>query len=146
MTHTKPWMWLLVASLALNVFLGVTVGTHFFREPPKGPPARPGMFLLDMAESLPEDDARILRQAFEAHKGEFPGDMGPPHGFDRMRDALVAEPFDLEAFLRMESEFRANREREGAVIGLALAEALPKMSPEGRKRLAAHPPRPPRPR
>lgn len=141
MTHTKPWMWLLVASLALNVFLGVTVGTHLFRGPPKGPPPRPGMFLLDMAENLPEDDARILRQAFEAHKEEFPGDMGPP-----LRDALVAEPFDLEAFLRMESEFRANREREGAVIGMILAEALPKMSPEGRKRLAAHPPRPPKPR
>ncbi|MCR6632552.1 MAG: hypothetical protein NVV74_22295 [Magnetospirillum sp.] len=39
MTNSKPWLWLLVASLALNVFLGVAVGTHFFRGP-KGPPGR----------------------------------------------------------------------------------------------------------
>lgn len=146
MTNTKPWMWLLVASLALNVFLGVTVGTHFFREPPKGPPPRPGMMILDMADTLPEDDARILRQAFDAHRHEFPQDFDPARGFERMRKILTAEPFDLEAFLRMESEFRANREREGATIGAILSESLPKMTPEGRKRMAERAPRLPRPR
>ena len=146
MTNTKPWLWLLVASVALNVFLGVTVGTHFFRDPPKGPPPRPGMMILDMAETLPPDDARILRQAFEVHREQFPPDSGTPHGFERMRDVLTAEPFDLEAYLCMESEFRASREREGAMIGALLADALPQMSPEGRKRMADRPPRPPRPR
>lgn len=144
MTNSKPWLWLLVASLALNVYFGVVVGTHFFRGP-KGPPPGPGMMILDMAEALPEADARILRQTYEAHKAEFAQEPGPPHGFDRMRDVLAADPFGLQAFLRVESEFRANRERDGAVIGTILAEALPQMSADGRKRLANRPP-PPRPR
>lgn len=140
MTNSKPWLWLLVASLALNVFLGVFAGTHLFRGP-KEPP-RPEMMILDMAENLPEPDARILRQAFEAHKKAFPTDDDPRRGFDRMRQILSTEPFDLEAFRKASSEFRAKQDRFGATITDILADALPAMSPEGRKALANRPPRP----
>lgn len=143
MTNLKPWMWLLVASLALNVFLGVALGTHFFRGP-KAPPRPEGM-LLDMAESLPEADARILRQALEARRSELSTDENPKRRFDEMRAVLLAEPFDPEAFSRVSSEFRAKHERNGQIINEILIEAVTRMSPEGRKALANRPP-PPRPR
>lgn len=144
MTNSKPWLWLLVASLALNVFLGVSLGTHFFRGP-KGPPPRPEGMLLDMAEALPEADARILRQALEARRSELSTDENPKGRFDEMRAVLSAEPFDPKAFERVSSEFRAKHERNARIIQEILTEAVPRMSPEGRKALANRPP-PPRPR
>lgn len=141
MTNTKPWLWLLVASLALNVFLGVTLSTHFFRGP-KGPPPRPEQMILDMADSLPEPDARILRQSLESHRSELAGEEDQPPKGDRIREVLSSDPFDLEAFRQVTSEFHASHERTGRVITEILAEALPRMSYEGRKHLADHPPRP----
>lgn len=147
MTNQKPWLWLLVASLALNVFLGAAMGTHFFRGPK--PPPRPGMIVLDMAEGLPEADARILRQAYEARRSELEVNADPGRGFEEMRRAVSAEPFDSAAFLRVTSEFRARQDRMHRVTSEILADALPRLSPEGRKRLAERPPpgdrRPPRP-
>lgn len=143
MTNTKPWLWLLVASLALNVFLGVSLGTHFFRGP-KAPP-RPDGMLQDMAEALPEADARILRQAIEAHKSAFSERNDPKQHFDAMRQILQTEPFDPDAFARLSSEIRASHDRHSQAINDVLLEAVPKMSPEGRKALANRPP-PPRPR
>lgn len=140
MTNSKPWMWLLVASLALNVFLGVALGTQFFRGP-RNPPRPEGM-LLDMAESLPEADARILRQALEARRSELPTDENTKRRFDEMRAVLSAEPFDPEAFARVSSEFRARHERNGQILGEVLVDAVTRMSPKGRKALADRPPPP----
>ncbi|MGE5517209.1 MAG: periplasmic heavy metal sensor [Bacteroidota bacterium] len=140
MTNSKPWLWLLVASLALNVFLGVSAGTRFLREP-KGPPRPEGM-ILEMAEALPEADARILRQALDARRDELSPGEDPKKRFDEMRAVLRAEPFDPEAFERVSSEFRAKHERGGRIIGEILMDALPRMSPEGRKALADRPPPP----
>ncbi|MCR6632553.1 MAG: periplasmic heavy metal sensor [Magnetospirillum sp.] len=100
--------------------------------------------ILDMAQGLPEADARILRQALEAHRPELDNDEDPRLGSEQMRQVLSADPFDLEAFRRMSSQFRARQERRGEVITAIMADALPRMSPEGRRHLADHPPRPPR--
>lgn len=137
MINQKPWLWLLIASLALNVFLGAAMGTHFFRGP-KHPP-RPGTIILDMAEALPEADARILRQAYEARRSELEDDT-PRRNFDEIRRAMSAEPFDPAAFLRVTSEFHARQHRVHQVTDEILADALPRLSPEGRKRLAERPP------
>jgi uncharacterized membrane protein len=147
MTNSKPWLWLLVGSLALNAFLAVTVSTFLLRGPrpsfdgPPGPP-RPDMMIRDMANELPEADARILRQAYEAHRAE----LAPPpsDGFHRMEQTLQAEPFDVAAFREAAREFRANQERQHVALSDILAEALPQMSQEGRNRLAHHRRPPPR--
>lgn len=140
----KKLLWLLLASLAANVFLGVVVGIHLSRGP-KGPPPRPERILDEMADILPAEDARILRAAMEAHRNDFiePRDE-PRRHHEQMRQALVAEPFDVEAFRRATSDFRAKRERMGAHIDDVLIDALPKISPEGRKRLAEFRPPPPK--
>lgn len=144
MTNQKPWLWLLIASLALNVFLGAAMGTHFFRGPK--PPPRPGTIILDMAEALPEADARILRQAYDARRSELEVDNSR-RGFEEMHQALSAEPFDPAAFLQVTGEFRARQDHMHRVTSEILADALPRLSPEGRKRLAEfRPPPPPPPR
>lgn len=138
----KKVLWLLLASLAANVFLGVAVGTSFSRGP-KGPPPRPDRMLEEMASILPSSDAQILRQAMESRRGELTADEGgPPRPFEDIRRVLSAEPFDVDEFVRVNSEFRAKHERIGAIIGEVLTEALPRMSPEGRKRLAEFRPGP----
>lgn len=65
--------------------------------------------LLDMTQSLPEADARILRKALEDRRSDFIPDENPNLGFEQMRDALSAEPFDPEAFAHTCSEFRARQ-------------------------------------
>lgn len=137
----KKLYWFLTLSLACNVFLGALVGTHLAHGPKGGPP-RPERILDDMVQVLPPADAGILRTAIEAHRGELVGEVEPP--FQKLRQVLSTEPFDLDAFKKVESEFRAKRELVGAVIGQVMVEALPKMSAEGRKRLAEFRPPPPK--
>lgn len=140
----KKVLWILMLSLAANVFFGVVVGTQFSRGP-KGAPPRPERLLDEMAEILPPADARILRDAVDARRNDLaePPDA-PFRQHERMRQVLLAEPFDAEAFRGITSEFHARRERVGKVIGEVLTETLPKMSPEARKRLAEFRPPPPR--
>lgn len=135
----KKVVWLLVLSLAGNVFLGVVVGTHLARGS-KGNPPRPVQMLEEMAQILPPADASILRAAMAARRTDLAEPAAPP--FQRMRQVLAAEPFDLEAFTRINREFHARNERVGAVIAQVLTEALPKMSSDGRKRLAEFRPPP----
>jgi hypothetical protein len=126
----KKVLWILMLSLAANVFFGVMVGSQAFRGP-KGPPPRPERILEEMAATLPSADAAILPDApFRQH--------------ERFRQALLAEPFDVEEFRRINDEFHARRERMGRIIDAVLSEAVPKISPEGRRRLAEF--RPPRPK
>lgn len=140
----KKVLWILMLSLAANVFFGVMVGSHFFRGP-KGPPPQPAGLLEEMANVLTPTDAAILRGAMETHRNDL---TEPPdarfHQHDRMRQVLLAEPFDVEAFRRINSEFHARHERMGRVIGEVLSDAVPKMSPDGRKRLAEFRPPPPK--
>lgn len=144
MKSSKPTLWLLVASLAGNVFFGVMTGTHFFRPPP-GPP-RPERMIEEMAETLPAADARILRETLDAKRGVLTEEGDRPQEFrERVRQILLTEPFDPEAFKRLISEFHARRERTAVVLNDILAEALPRMSLEGRKTLADFRPPPPRP-
>lgn len=144
MKSLKLSLWLLVASLALNVFLAVAVGTRFFLPPPS--PPGPERIIEEMAQSLPASDAQILRAALDAHRGSLDdGKDDPRRHHERMRQILLTEPFDSEAFLNLTSEFHARRERVGEVLGEILADALPRLSPEGRKALADfRPPPPPR--
>ncbi|HTH16163.1 MAG TPA: periplasmic heavy metal sensor [Magnetospirillum sp.] len=138
----KKLIWALLASLTANVFFGVVIGIHL-SQGPKPPPHRPGQMLEDMVEILPPADAALLRTAMDAHRAELSEPREHPREhLERMRQALLAEPFDIQVFRQVDAEFRASRERTGAAIGEVLAEALPQMSPEGRKRLADF--RPPR--
>lgn len=131
-------LWILTLSLAANVFFGTVIGLHLLRDP-KGPP-KPERLLERLAGALPPDDARILRDAMERHGVEEPADEGfEPR--ERLRQVLLAEPFDLAAFRQVHAELKASHERIGR-IGDVMADAVPRMSPEGRRRLAEFGPPP----
>ena len=136
MTVKALTKWLLPLSLALNVFLGALIVTHFgpphFRPPP---PPNPAEMADRMAESLSPADAQVLRQAFA--KVAPPSALGDPGAFHtRLRAALEAPSFDAEALRR---DFAGMSEAHAVFdeqMAAAIIEAAAKMSPEGRRKLA----------
>ena len=138
--------WGFALSLALNIFLLTVIGVHEWHRP-HGPPDPRGM-LEDIARSLPEADATILRRAFAAdpalQQSPFRKDMDP---MAALRQLLRAEPFDPQAFAAALHALHQDRNRFDQALEQALVAAATAMSPEGRRRLADHrgPPGPPPP-
>ncbi|MDR3440223.1 periplasmic heavy metal sensor [Telmatospirillum sp.] len=134
--------WLLPASLALNVFLGAALVSYFFGEPPQAAlPPQPQAALEDMTSQLSPEDARILRQALTPRLADMDrmrqAEMDLPR---RLQQLLAKEPFDPAAF--HEELEKTQRAREA--LNTTLPEALARLSPEGRRRLADwRPPREP---
>ncbi|MEI6556916.1 MAG: periplasmic heavy metal sensor [Rhodospirillaceae bacterium] len=139
----RPRRWGLPLSLAFNVFLIAVIGVHEWHRP-HGPPG-PGRMMEDIARSLPEADAAILRQRFAAEpllRTPFRDgrDMMTP-----VREAMRAEPFDPAALEAAFGGLHQDRSRFDQALERALITAATAMSPEGRRRLADHrgPPGPP---
>jgi hypothetical protein len=147
MSRMKLWHWLFVASVGLNVFLGSAAIIHMARGPkgPPGPPP-PGGIIMDMASRLSQSDADILMHAWKTRTAEAPPMPEMREQFERMDEAIAADPFDLNTFRQALDEFRENRQTEGLLIGQALTDALPLMSLQGRRKLTEHPHGPPPPR
>jgi len=143
--------WLLVGSLALNLFFIGTVGALAVRhyvmpaqlaatERPRTAAAR----IERLAAPLPAADAEKLRAVFRAREGAAEGAREALNrALEHLQTALRAQPFDPAQLRAALNEIRAARpvyEQVMADIYLAGASA---MSPEGRAKLADWPP--PRP-
>jgi uncharacterized membrane protein len=126
--------WLLPISLALNIFLGAAMLTHLFHgRPGPMPPPNAAVILDDMARVLSPADAQILRQSLAPGLAE----MDKAHRLERtlpqrLQQILGREPFDAQAFRRELEQAQAAR----GIIDSALPDALSRLSPEGRQRLA----------
>jgi Predicted integral membrane protein len=139
--------WVLPASLLLNVFCaGVIVALALPmlsgppHRPPHGPhePRDPLAMAEHMAETLPAADAAILRAAFAHHTDALRAAHRQMDSFpDRVRDALDAEPFRIDALAAVFADGRAARVAMEEAISGAILDAAATMSPEGRHRLAA---------
>lgn len=136
---TKVSTWILITSLGCNAFLGAAIVTHALQDPPPPPP--PGKMLEEMADTLPPEDARLMRQAIAANDAHLSREQHDRQ-FQALRAAVAADPFDINAFRAAEA---ALRQRQTAMSDVML-DIVPKLSPEGRKRLSEfRPPRGPRP-
>ncbi len=139
------WLgWLLVASLALNLFGGgILVGGWIrdWRQPPEarrafhmGPPR---LNILRMAERLPEPARAEARAILESRGAEIGEAIRALRGARRAaHDALVAEPFDAA---RLGTRFEELRTRAGAAHALvhqAMAELAERVDPETRRQIA----------
>ena len=154
MTMTMPdrsSRWLLVGSLALNLFFVGTIGAlavrHYVMPATQATTERPrtAAARIDrLAAPLPAADADKLRAAFRAREAAAEGARDTLNrAFERMQAALRAQPFDPAQLRGALADVRTGRPPYEQVMQEIYLSAATAMSPEGRARLTDWPP--PRP-
>jgi uncharacterized membrane protein len=153
-TPDRSSRWLLIGSLALNLFFVGTVGALALRhimaragpaetERPRTAAAR----LERLAAPLPVADAETLRAAFRTRATEAESARDALNrAYERVQAALRAQPFDAAQLRAAMADARAARPLYEVVMQDILTAGASGMSPEGRARLAEWPPRSPNPR
>ncbi len=139
---------ILIISLMLNAFLAGLVVARLDRPDRPGPPPEvdPMGMVGRVASTLPESDARILREAFQREREVLEAAAAALRdGPALLGQTLRAEPYDPEATRRAMRELGARREVLIEGTGRAFSAAAARMSAEGRRRLAEFPPPPRRP-
>jgi uncharacterized membrane protein len=136
-------------SLALNVFLICGIAAFLLssslHNPAAGRGGGPAHQFEMLASRLPSEDATVLRAEFakkseaidEAHKAAH-------RTRDAVRQALSAEPYDIEATRKVIAEAEAAHLRLDSLLQDVIASAAGKMTPGGRAKLADFQPGPPR--
>jgi uncharacterized membrane protein len=146
--------WLLIGSLALNLFFVGTVGAlalrHIMAPAGKAETERPrtaAARLERLAAPLPAADAETLRAAFRTRAAEAESARDALNrAYERVQTALRAQPFDAAQLRAAMADARAARPLYEVVMQDVLTAGASGMSPEGRARLAEWPPRSPNPR
>jgi len=139
--------WLLLASLALNLFLVGAAGAVAFRYSSPVPLAtiaridRGAANRLDrIMASLPSNDAKVMRAEFDADAKEFATAQADLRlSQEEVRNSLRAEPFDLSTMRNAMAASRAARENFELVLNNVIAAAASRMSVVGRNKLADWP-------
>lgn len=139
--------WLLLASLALNLFfVGVAgaliVRNHAAAPASSAPVDRSAAARIErLAATLPPADAEVLRGEFRARSAAVePARDAFRRAQDTAREFLRAETFDVGALRAAMAQTRAARQALDPVLHEAIAAAAERMSPAGRKKLADWPP------
>ena len=142
-TRGSSSRWLLLGSLALNLFF-VGVAISFLVRTPPQPSWDRNVFVRfeRMAATLPPADSRLFldqiaadRPAIEAAQTAYRDAQ------TNYRDALRAEPFDAAALRNAMVQSRAARQAYDETIQNAIAATAAKMSTDGRRGVADWPPR-----
>ena len=137
---SRWWSALLIASLALNLFIGAAIATRFFTH---GGPQRfigasytqliPRGFFADM----PSDRRKVLLDILKQYRKDFRADReGTASVAAKLADALVSEPYDVEKVKLVVSEFASQSGKLAARGGDAALDIIALLSPEERKMLA----------
>jgi uncharacterized membrane protein len=153
MTMTMPdrsSRWLLIGSLALNLFFIGTLASlaarHYVMHPQPTVTERPrtaAARIERLAAPLPAADAEKLRAAFRAREAAAEGARDALNkAYERAQGALRAEPFDPASLRTALAEVRAMRPAYDQLMQEILLTGASAMSPEGRSKLADWPPRP----
>jgi uncharacterized membrane protein len=140
--------WLVLASLALNLFFvgagGALVARHYLAAPAASPAPVDRSVAARMerlAATLPPADADILRGEYRAKAGTVDGARATyRNAQDEVRRVLRSEPFQGEAMRAAMSEQRAARQVFDQLLQDVIASAAGKMSAAGRNKLADWPP------
>ncbi len=135
--------WLLLGSLALNLFFIAFTIALAVRPPPPQPAWDRDVFVRveRIAASLPAGDAGILRAQIGANRALIEAAQAKFRSSqDIIRAALRAEPFDAEALRTAMANSRATRQTFDQTIQGVFAGAAAQMSQAGREALADWPP------
>ncbi|ABD08965.1 conserved hypothetical protein [Rhodopseudomonas palustris HaA2] len=128
---------LLLASLCLNVALGVYVGVQWSQ--PEWQPANVGMPLRiveRVASRLPESDAAILRRNFEARQAEMlPLQQQYATALLKTLRLIAQTDLDKPALRAAIEDSREKRVKMGDVLAETFLETLEQVSTKGRRQL-----------
>jgi uncharacterized membrane protein len=141
--------WLLLGSLALNLFFAGAAGAVALRYSstvPLSAVARIDHSATDrlnrLAATLPRTDALAIRSELHADAEKVATAQADLRlSQEELRNSLRAEPFDLDAMRSAMAEARAARENFDVVLHGVIAAAAVKMSVVGRNKLADWPAR-----
>lgn len=148
----RPSRWLLIVSLALNLFFIGTAGAlavrHYVKPAqPAGAviPARTAAARIErMAASLPKEDGEKLRASFRQQEAAAEGARSALNrALDHLQATLRKQPYDPEELRAALVEIRTARPAFELVMSEIYSRGVDAMSPEGRSKLADWPP--PRP-
>jgi uncharacterized membrane protein len=138
-TRSATTRWLLLGSLALNLFF---IGVAFaiaIRAPAPPPRWDPDVFVrVDrLAATLPLADADILRGAMQAnHDRIVNAQAAYHHARDDIRQTLRQDPFNVEDMRAAIARIRMTRQNFDQVIHGVFADTVAKMSPAARYAIA----------
>ena len=135
----KP-RWLLLGSLALNLFFIGIVVAMFVRQPT--PVDRSISTRIErLAAALPGPDADILRRNYQMNRSTVDGARATyENSRDAIRKALRNQPFDASAMREAMTQTRTARQNFDQLLQGVIVAAAGEMSQAGRNRLADYPP------
>jgi uncharacterized membrane protein len=137
MKSRRPLRWLLVVSLALNLFLVGVVAAYQLRTLVPPVQATTQLRIEQIAETLPSADAARLEAIFRNRAGELSEYTAAiRQAQDRQRDGFRAQPFDPKPVDAAMTATRFNHDAAKRVIHEIILQAAEQMSPEGRAKLA----------
>lgn len=134
--------WLLLASLALNLFfVGVAVAMAVRAPAPSYWDRNVFVRVERMTATLPPADADVVRAQINANHAVIDAAQNKYHqARERIYDVLRQEPFDAAALRAAMADTRSARQNFDQVIQGVFASAAGQMSPAGRSALADWPP------
>ncbi len=138
-TRRAGTRWLLLSSLALNLFFVGVALAMAIRAPAPPPRWDPNVFVrVDrLAATLPAADAKVLQSMIAAKHAAIESTQDNYHAArDAIRATLRQEPFKIEDMRAAMAKTRAARQSFDLVLQGVFAEAAAKMSPAGRLALA----------
>jgi len=139
--------WLLIGSLALNLFFICTLGSlavrHYLLSPQPAAIERPrtaAARIERLAAPLPPADAQTLRATFRTRPSEAEDARAALNrAFERIQAALRTQPFDSARLRAALAEVRTARPVYELVMQEVYLAAASAMSPQGRSKLADWP-------
>jgi uncharacterized membrane protein len=145
--HDRSSRWLLIGSLALNLFFIGTIGAlavrHYVMPAQPAATERPrtaASRIERLAAPLPPADADTLRATFRPRASEAEEARAALNrAFERVQAALRNEPFDPVQLRAALAEVRTTRPAYELAMQEIYLAAAGAMSPEGRARLADGP-------
>jgi uncharacterized membrane protein len=126
----------LVSSLALNVFLLTAVGIRALKEGDHHRWSSIEAIAERFARRLPEEDAALLRRAFDARRGDLTARIEEYRiTRDRLQRGMAAEPLSRPDLERAFADNRVAMCALQGAIQAAILDAAADLSADGRRRL-----------
>ncbi len=137
---SRWWTALLIASLALNLFIGGAVATRVLRHDKPERFVGAGYTQLiprQFFAELPRERRRVLLDILKQYRKDFRSDRDASESVAvKLADALVSEPYDVEKIKLVVSEFAGQTGKLASRGGDAALDIIGLLSPDERKILA----------